>query len=70
MKKFGSLMAILAALFYAFNTPISKILLNEILSTMLAGLLYLGAGIWMSIVYGLRKLAVKTENEISLEKKI
>ena len=63
-------MAVLAALFYALSTPISKILLNEIPSTMLAGLLYLGAGIGMSIVYGFRKLAVKNENEISLEKKI
>ena len=63
-------MAVLAALFYALSTPISKILLNEIPSTMLAGLLYLGAGIRMSIVYGFRKLAIKNENEISLEKKI
>ena len=54
-------MAILATLFYALSTLISKILLNEILSTMLAGLLYLGAGIGMSIVCGFRKLAIKTK---------
>ena len=68
MKKFGVIMALLAAIFYAFSTPISKILLNKIPSTMLAGLLYLGAGIGMSIVYGIKKVAVKKETEESLNK--
>lgn len=62
-------MAILAAVFYAFSTPLSKILLNEIPSTMLAGLLYLGAGVGMSVVYAFKKIIVKEEKEESLEKK-
>ncbi len=68
MKKLGMVMAILAAIFYAFSTPISKILLTEIPSTMLAGLLYLGAGIGMCIVYGIRKVFIKKEKEESLAK--
>lgn len=39
--------AVLAAALYAINAPISKLLLAEIPSTMMAGLLYLGAGIGM-----------------------
>ena len=35
--------AILAAALYAINAPVSKLLLTEIPSTMMAGLLYLGA---------------------------
>lgn len=68
-KNFGIIMAILAAVFYAFSTPLSKILLNEIPSTMLAGLLYLGAGVGMSVVYAFKKIIVKEEKEESLEKK-
>lgn len=37
--------AILAALFYALNMPFSKLLLASVPSTIMAGLLYLGAGI-------------------------
>jgi len=39
--------AVLAAALYAINAPVSKLLLTEIPSTMMAGLLYLGAGIGM-----------------------
>ena len=38
------LLAIAAALLYAVSTPVSKLLLGRISPTMLAGLLYLGAG--------------------------
>lgn len=44
-------LALLAAVFYAFNTPFSKLLLNEIPSTLMAGLLYLGAGLGIGILY-------------------
>lgn len=39
--------AILAAALYAINIPFSKILMEYVDSTMMAGLLYLGAGIGM-----------------------
>ena len=42
--------ALLAAIFYAINVPVSKLLLVHVEPTMMASLLYLGAGIGMSIV--------------------
>lgn len=45
--------AILAAGLYAINAPVSKLLLNHIPSTMLAGLLYLGAGLGMLLLESL-----------------
>lgn len=41
----------MAALFYGINMPFSKLLLNYVPSTILAGLLYLGAGIGMGIMF-------------------
>ena len=46
-KKTAIIYAVLAAALYALNAPISKLLLAQIPSTMMAGLLYLGAGIGM-----------------------
>lgn len=69
MKKFAGIFAILAACFYALNAPFSKLILSEISSTVLAGLLYLGAGIGMSIIYIIRKKIIKKEKELSLDKK-
>lgn len=68
MKKMAIIFALLAASFYALNAPLSKMLLDNIPSTILAGLLYLGAGIGMSIVYLVRKKFVKKEKEKSLDK--
>ena len=41
--------AILAAVFYALNSPLSKLLLNKIGPTMMAAFLYLGTGLGMAI---------------------
>lgn len=43
--------AIAAAAFYALNVPCSKILLSELSPVFLAGLLYLGAGFGVGIMY-------------------
>ena len=43
--------AIGAALFYAINVPCSKLLLNGVSPTMMAALLYLGAGIGVGTMY-------------------
>lgn len=43
--------ALLAAVFYAVNTPVAKILLDDVPATMMAALLYLGAGIGVGIMY-------------------
>lgn len=45
------LYAFLAAVFYAINTPISKLLLDKIPTTFMASFLYLGAGIGVGIMY-------------------
>ena len=45
------LYAFIAALFYTFSTPFSKILLREVPEVMMASFLYLGAGTGMEIMY-------------------
>ncbi len=42
--------ALLAAMFYAINVPISKLLLNHVGPTSMAALLYLGAGLGIGII--------------------
>lgn len=49
------LFAIIAAVFYGISIPLSKLLLNEISPTLMASLLYLGAGIGMLAVSVVRK---------------
>jgi drug/metabolite transporter (DMT)-like permease len=51
----ATLFAILAASLYAINSPISKLLLAELSPTMLAALLYIGAGLGLTIVVGVQK---------------
>lgn len=43
--------ALLAAVFYALNTPLSKLLLTHIPPTFMAAFLYLGAGTGVGILY-------------------
>ncbi len=61
--------ALLAALLYAINSPFSKLLLNEVPSTMLAAFLYLGAGLGLFIVGIIQKLTGKKDKEQPLTKK-
>lgn len=56
----GILLAILAAALYALNSPFSKILLDYMPPTLMAGFLYIGAGIGMGAIALIRK-ASKTE---------
>ncbi len=49
-KILSVMFAVVAALLYAINIPISKLLLNKIPPTILASLLYLGAGIGIGIL--------------------
>lgn len=46
-KNTATLFAILAAVLYALNVPLSKLLLTHAEPTMMAAFLYLGAGIGM-----------------------
>lgn len=50
-KNIATFFAILAAVLYAINIPLSKLLLDIVPSTMMAAFLYLGAGIGL-FLYG------------------
>lgn len=52
----GILLAIFAAALYAINSPFSKLLLDYIPSTLMAGLLYIGAGLGMGVIALVRKV--------------
>jgi drug/metabolite transporter (DMT)-like permease len=62
--------AILAALLYALSTPIAKLVLNDLSPTLIAALLYLGAGLGMGVVAYIRQKTTKytykafTRNEV------
>lgn len=47
MKRKGIWFALLAACLYALSAPLSKLLLENVSPTLMAGLLYLGAGLGM-----------------------
>ena len=68
-KSKGISLAILAAALYAVSTPFSKILLKNIQPTMLAGLLYLGAGLGMVLVLITRRITKHEAKESNLSKK-
>lgn len=63
----GILFALLAAALYAINSPFSKILLAYIPSTLMAGLLYIGAGIGMIAIALIRRIrkTMKTEKRLT-----
>ena len=61
--------AILAAVFYAVNIPLSKLLLTKAEPTMLAAFLYLGAGTGMVIYWALKKVTGKSDKKEPLTRK-
>ena len=65
-KKSAVFMAILAAALYALSSPISKLLLTKVSATTMAGLLYLGAGIGLSVVRLVQKQMKIVNRETSL----
>ncbi|HKM22109.1 MAG TPA: DMT family transporter [Lachnospiraceae bacterium] len=67
MKGKGIVCAVLAAFLYALSTPCSKVLLDVLPVTMLAGLLYLGAGIGLFFMCGFQRYRGKS-NERHLTK--
>lgn len=50
-KHISIIFALLAAAFYAINTPLSKLLLSNVPATFMAAFLYLGAGAGVGIMY-------------------
>ena len=67
-KNKAALLAALAALFYSLNAPFSKVLLADVPSTIMAGLLYLGAGIGMLFILIIRKILGIGKNEKALSR--
>ncbi|MBE6646208.1 MAG: DMT family transporter [Ruminococcaceae bacterium] len=65
-KNIGILLAVLAAALYALNSPLSKLLLDYLPPTLMAGFLYLGAGMGMGIIALIRRAAKKEQNELKL----
>ena len=59
----GIFLAVLAAALYAVNSPFSKLLLDYMPSTLMAGFLYLGAGLGMGVVALCRKIGRKDRTE-------
>lgn len=66
--KKGIAFAILAAALYAINAPFSKILLNYMPPTLMAGFLYVGAGIGMVFIAIIRKMRKTEVKELKLTK--
>jgi drug/metabolite transporter (DMT)-like permease len=66
---FAIFLAILSAVLYAISLPISKILLKEIPPTIMAALLYLGAGIGMATIDLFRYKTGKVKMELRLTSK-
>lgn len=61
--------AVLAAALYAVSSPLSKLLLEKLTPTMLAALLYLGAGTGLVIVGAIQKKTSAVQKEKPLTKK-
>ncbi len=64
-KVMAVMMALLAATFYAINTPFSKVLLKKVTPTFMASFLYLGAGIGVGIMYLLNSKKDKNIEKLS-----
>jgi drug/metabolite transporter (DMT)-like permease len=63
----GIFLAVLAAALYAINSPFSKLLLDYMPSTLMAGFLYIGAGLGMIVIALFRqsKKVERTEEKIT-----
>ena len=64
-KSMAVIMALLAATFYAINTPFSKVLLKNVTPTFMASFLYMGAGIGVGIMYLLNSKREKNIEKLS-----
>ena len=65
-QKRGILCAVLAAVFYALNAPVSKLLIDRVSPTMMAAFLYLGAGVGMAVLQLARPGFASGEERLTL----
>ena len=68
-SRFAVFFAFLAAALYALNSPISKLLLDSVPPTMMASLLYLGAGLGMMLMILFKKSIGHHSSEMHLTRK-
>lgn len=66
-NKKGIAIALLAAICYSISSPLSKLILNYLSPTLMAGFLYLGAGVCMLFIFLFRMIFKK---KINKEKKL
>ena len=67
--KSGICLALFAAALYAINSPLSKLLLDYLPPTLMAGFLYIGAGVCMLALALLRKVRKTERTETKLTKR-
>lgn len=67
--KYGIFLAILAACLYAISSPLSKILLSYMPFTLMAGVLYIGAGLGMGVISLFKKKESILRREDKLSRK-
>lgn len=67
--KSGICLALFAAVLYAINSPLSKLLLDYLPPTLMAGFLYIGAGVCMLALALLRKVRKTERTETKLTKR-
>lgn len=67
--KSGICLALIAAALYAINSPLSKLLLDYLPPTLMAGFLYIGAGVCMLALALLRKVRKTERTETKLTKR-
>ena len=65
----GIAFALLAAALYAVNAPFSKLLLSFMPATLMAGFLYIGAGLGMLLLALIRKMEKSQKKESGLTRK-
>ena len=69
LNKRATLMAVLAAALYGISSPASKLLLVKIPPTLMAALLYLGAGFGMLAINSIKRIGQKEQIEARVTRK-
>jgi drug/metabolite transporter (DMT)-like permease len=63
--RYGAVAALLSATFFGMGIPLAKLLLGEISPLLLAGLLYMGSGIGLSLLSMIRHFTLKEHTLLS-----
>ena len=64
----GAILALISAVLFGISTPLAKLLLDQINPWLLAGLLYLGAGIGLATLILVRRILSGPPEEASLDR--